>query len=166
MASACADGGLATSAEINLIDRLPHAERRAPGVLDEKIRLDVAGPADDRRSALVIEAPARLTWLERVGAHAQFRAAAAFVTGGSGDAGVTLRIGVSDDRIYDPLFTRRFDAASPASAWVPLEVDLSRYGGWQWSVFYRPSETTWRINLSVDAAPHGAIALDRPRIVW
>jgi len=165
-ASACGDGGLPASAEINLIDRLPHAERRAAAVLEEAIRLGIAGPPDDRRAALVIEAPARVTWLERIGAHAEFRAAAALAARDRVDAGVTLRIGVSDDRIYDMLFTRRFEAASGETAWVPVEVDLSGYGGWQWSLFYRPWETTWRINLSVDTAPYGALALDRPRIVW
>jgi hypothetical protein len=164
--SACGARGEPFSAEINLIVRLPQAERRSPGVLEQAIRVEAAGPPDDRRAALVIDAPARVTWSERLGAHARLRAAAVLVQGDGPEAGVTLRIGVSDDRVYDVLFSRRFDAAGGADAWTPIDVDLSDYGGWQWSVFYRPWETAWRINVSVDAAPHGAIALDRPRIVW
>jgi hypothetical protein len=35
-------------------------------------------------------------------------------------------------------------------SFVPIAVDLSAWAGWQWSLFYRPSETAWNIVFSVD----------------
>jgi hypothetical protein len=37
-----------------------------------------------------------------------------------------------------------------------VTVDLSGYGGWQWSLFYRPWTTTWRLIFSTDVSPPGA----------
>ncbi len=151
--------------EINLIDALPRAERRAALPVTDAFRLDVAGPPADRRLGLVISAPARLIWSERLHPRARLRASFVLVPGAPPGSGVTLRIGVSDQRVYEMLFTRQLLASNKDdAAWIPLDLDLGAYGGWQWSLFYRPWNTTWRINVSVDAHPHGAVALERPRI--
>ena len=151
--------------EINLIESLPRAERRAVLPVSEAFRLDVAGPPSDRRLALVVSAPARLIWSERLHPRARLRASFVLVPGAQPGAGVKLLIGVSDPRVYERLFTRELLVSSgDDAAWAPLDIDLGAYGGWQWSLFYRPWNTTWRINVSVDANPHGAIAIDRPRI--
>jgi hypothetical protein len=164
LAVACGARESTARAEINLIALLPGAERRALAPVDAAIRIAIAGPAGDRRVGLVVDAPARITWSHRLAPRSRLLAAFALVDGAPEDA-VTLRIGVSDPRTYEGLFSRRLEAGSAADAsWQPLDLDLSAYGGWQWSLFYRPWNTTWRINLSVDATPHGAVAIDRLRI--
>jgi hypothetical protein len=162
--ASCRPGRPHGSAEIDLIRELPHAERRAAAI-DQAMRLEVTGPPTDRRMALVLAPPVRITWVTRVGPHAHLRAALALVPDGTTGSGANIRIGVSDQRLYDLLFSRRLLAdRGDASRWLPLDLDLSPYGGWQWSLFYRPWTTAWRINVSVNADPHGAIALERPRI--
>jgi hypothetical protein len=73
------------------------------------------------------------------------------------DAGVLFQVGISDGRVYEPLFERALFARD-ARTWQPLLIDLHRYGGWQWSLFYRPSAITWDITFNTYAA--GATAAD------
>jgi hypothetical protein len=37
---------------------------------------------------------------------------------------------------------------SAYEGWIRLSADLSRYAGWQWSLFYRPERHDWRIILA------------------
>jgi hypothetical protein len=152
---------------IDLLREMPAAERRAVLPVDEAIRVDVAGAGGDLRPAIVMTAPARLTWSLRFPAGAHLRTAVALVADarGSVGAGATARIGLSDGRSYDPVLTMKLEPpASGASAWHPIDLDLRAYSGWQWSVFYRPSAITWLMNLSVDATPGGSVAWARPTI--
>lgn len=145
----------------DLIARLPSAEQRAGRALDESIRVETAGPAADQRVALVTVAPARVTWIGRLPERAWIETAVMLV-GGSGAA---ARIGISDHRLYEGLAQIELKpAADNSSAWQELRVDLSKYSGWQWSLFYRPSETEWRLVFNADATPEGTIAWARPFI--
>lgn len=84
---------------------------------------------------------------------------------GPRSAGATARIGISDDRRYDQLAKVTLDASGTQSrAWQPVVIDLGAYSGWQWSLFYRPWERTWRLIFSADATPGGMIAWARPVI--
>jgi hypothetical protein len=145
----------------DLIAQLPAAERRAAKAIDEAIRVESAGPESDRRVALVTTAPARVIWTGRLPERAWIETSL-LLTAGSGAA---ARIGISDHRLYEGL-TRIELKPAPAntSAWHDVRVDLRRYAGWQWSVFYRPSETEWRVIFSADATPDGTIAWARPII--
>jgi hypothetical protein len=146
------------------------AERRSAGDSDVAIRLEVAGPESDRRLAIVADAPARITWTRRLPPHAQLTSAVWLESG----EGATARIGIADERTYEilgqvalgaapvPAGARPADPVAPA--WRPVTIDLSRYGGWQWSLFYRPAGTMWRLVLSVDASPRGTIAWHAPRL--
>jgi hypothetical protein len=153
-----------TSSEINLVTELSRAERRALAPIDAMIRMGTAGPPADRREALLITAPARITWTVRLGGGAALRTATLLGPDGRPGPGVTLRIGISDQRVYEGLFSQTLTPARETERWQSVAVDLAGYGGWQWSLFYRPSETNWRLNVSVDATPGGEIALDAPRI--
>jgi len=114
-----------------------------------------------------MHAPARVIWLVRLPAHSHIHTAVALAPepDGSVGAGVTARVGISDERSYDQLFLLKLTAdPSGAVVWRDVDIDLGAYAGWQWSVFYRPSEITWRINFSADLAPSGTLAWARPSI--
>jgi hypothetical protein len=103
-------------------------------------------------------APGRLTWTLPLPRHGMFRARVA-----TASAPARVRVGVSDNRIYERL--AELDVAP--GAWSPIILDLSDYAGWKWSLFYRPERQAWRLNLSADA-PGGVpatIAWGLPEIV-
>ena len=104
-------------------------------------------------------APGRLTWTLPLPRHGAFRAS---IAGSSAPARV--RIGVSDNRVYEALAD--LDVA-PGAAWTTIAIDLSDYAGWKWSLFYRPERQAWRLNLSADAAggAPATIAWGLPEIV-
>ena len=80
-------------------------------------------------------------------------------------AGATARIGISDDRRYDQLAKITLGASGTQSrAWQSVVIDLGAYSGWQWSLFYRPWERTWRVIFSADGELGGHIAWARPVI--
>jgi hypothetical protein len=163
-------GRAARDDAIDLLHELPQAERHAvPSTIDEAVRADsmVIGPGEPRRPVLITEAPARVIWSLRLPRQGRLRTSLALVPDARGaiGPGVTVRIGISDGRLYEQL--TRFAVAAPASGvvtWQPLEVDLSGYAGWQWSLFYRPSEILWRLAFSVDATPGGTLAWAAPVI--
>jgi hypothetical protein len=62
---------------------------------------------------------------------------------------VRLRVGVSDDRIYERLTDVVLTAGQ--RGWVDVRTDLSAYAGWKWSFFYHPERVMWRVVLAADA---------------
>jgi hypothetical protein len=65
---------------------------------------------------------------------------------------VTFRIGISDERIYEPLSQQVVTSADTANkGWAPLLADVSMYGGRHWSLFHRPDERQWKLILNADA---------------
>lgn len=162
IAVAVAGCGSSTShVTIDLIHELPNAERRAAGDIDTAIRPDRAGPQDDERPSLLMTAPARVVWSLRFPPHAHLTTAVRLIPNGtSPEQAVTARVGISDNRIYEQLAR----VVVPASTWQSLDIDLSEYSGFQWSLFYRPSKTTWRLNFSADATPGGTVAWAIPLV--
>jgi hypothetical protein len=147
---------------IDLLAELPRAERRAPGKIDQAIRVDLVNVAGDVEPSLVMEAPARLIYLVKMPGTARLRTSVAVTSNAAGIAsGVQIRVGVSDDRFYDELIRVRLPGARP---WTPLDVDLSRYSGPKWSVFYQPGRQTWKLILNADMMPGGAAAWAQPAI--
>lgn len=165
MATACAPK---PSVEIvDLMKTLPSAERRSTRPIDEAVRADLIGPPGDPRPSIVTATPARVIWSSRLPSRARLETAVMLVDDGHGlrSAGATARIGISDDRRYDQLAKVTLDASGTQSrAWQPVVIDLGAYSGWQWSLFYRPWERTWRLIFSADATPGGTIAWARPVI--
>ena len=129
---------------VDLLKDLHRAERRPPdGVRMAPILID-----GSVRPAIVAAVPSRATWTLPMPNRAVFRT---FVATDASDpaAVVRLRVGVSDDRVYEGLAERVL--TGPAAGWAEWTVDLSAYAGFQWSLFYRPGRNAWRLVLAADA---------------
>ena len=161
-AAACGGRTAEVSIPIDLLTELPRAERRASGIVDQAVRVDLVGVAGDVEPALVMEAPARVIYSLKMPGAARLRSGVAVTASAATAAnGVQIRVGVSDDRFYDELLRMRLASAHP---WTPIDVDLSRYSGWKWSLFYQPGRQTWKLILNADVMAGGAAAWARPVI--
>lgn len=169
--AACGSANHGPDQVINLVDELPKAERRAGSAVEEAVRVGTAGSGSDRARAILLRAPARVIWLLRIPSHARLRTAVALVPDATNPSrplgpGVTIRIGIGDGRSYEELAQVPVLPPQPgAPFWQPIGVDLGAYGGWQWSLFYRPWNTTWRLNFTVAELPGpGSVAWREPVI--
>jgi len=130
---------------INLLEQMSAAELRPAGEDFPVVEHTCGG---DSRPSLAVPPMSRVTWTTRLPERGLLQTAVAL--SGGGEASATFRIGISDDRIYEGLLLRTVTAGQCEQGWVPLTVDLSRYAGRQWSLFYRPGETTWRLIFGVN----------------
>ncbi len=157
LVAAC-DAGPDRPTEVDLLAGLSGAERRGAGP-GEAIRADVVGIDGDVRAALVMRAPARVTWTLRLPLHASLTTAVVLIpdTEPAAPEGVTVRIGLSDGRNYQEV--REIE---PTGVWQPLTLDLREYSEWKFSVFYQPLRRTWQLVFNADATPGGTVAWARP----
>ncbi len=109
---------------------------------------------DIAHAAIAAAVPSRLTLPLPLPRHGVFHTFVGLVEvpAGTPAATVRLRVGVSDERIYENLV--QLTLTSGTRGWQELRVDLSAYAGWKWSLFYRPERVTWRVILAADAADH------------
>jgi hypothetical protein len=151
-------------APLDLIEQLPGAEQRTYGRDPQAVvHVEFVRSGSEAAPAIVIEAPARLIYKVRMPAEARFEANVAFLSSPPDSAGgVTLRLGLSDQRHYDQVLN--LPLTSDAKEWRAIRVDLAEFSGRQWSVFYRPAAIVWDLILNVDARPGGTVAWARPRI--
>jgi hypothetical protein len=152
---------------IDLLREVSRAERRALKPVDEAVRVDFVGGEDGPRPSLVMEAPARVIYSVQLPERARFLSAVRLLHPSTATSAVTIRLGLADNRAYHELM--RIKIASPPAerdAWTPVDVDLSPYSGWQWSLFYRPARVVWRLILNADATPGGTVAWGRPVITF
>lgn len=98
------------------------------------------------RPAIAAIVPSRLTLALPVPRGGAFHA---FAASAEPSAPVRLRVGISDDRIYEGL--AELMLVPGRRTWTELRVDLSEYAGWKWSLFYRPDRTMWHLVLGSDA---------------
>jgi len=132
---------------VNLLREFDAAEKRPP------VGFQIADREIDgvSRPSLVAPAPSRLTIplpLPRRGVLRAF-AALAPPSPDRAAASVRLRVGVSDDRIYERLTDVILTPGQ--RGWVDVRTDLSAYAGWKWSLFYHPERVMWRLVLAADA---------------
>ncbi len=128
--------------------------------IDETIRIEKLGPPDDVRGAIRCVTPARISWTIPIPRRARLSTAVMLVAG----QGVTANFYIGE-RTWERLFTATLSAShADAASWHPVVIDLSGYAGFQWSLFYRPSETPWRLNFYADPAPEGVLAWAAPTI--
>jgi hypothetical protein len=149
---------------ISLIDALPSAERRPATAPPDAFQVTELAVAGEPRRSLSVAVPTRITYTTHIPERAELSAWLT-VEGASPDvpsAGASFRVGISDGRIYEQLF-EKVVAAHDANRWTPMRIDLSRYAGWQWSLFYHPSTIAWQIVLNT--YPTGA-GSDHLRGVW
>lgn len=148
---------------IDLVAALPTAERHALAPPDTAIRATVVSRDRADRPAIVTDAPARVVFPVNMPARAHFRAAVALQS--PAGSGVTVRLGIADNRSYEELLKIPIDPPAPgADPWRAIDVDLRAYSGWQWSLFYRPSRITWKLVLNADATPGGSVVWLQPTI--
>ena len=134
-------------------------DRVQPAASADVARLGEIADADGPVPVLLITAPARVSWLARFTEHAELEGSVGLVPApGPAAAGVTIRIGISDGRTYDGLSRLSLDAPRGVVAWQAVRIDLGAYGGRKFSLFYRPSYTTWSLVIAVDPTPAGTVA--------
>lgn len=107
------------------------------------------------RTTLATPPESRVIWQLALPARGLFTSGAA-VEGEPG-AVVTFRVGISDDRIYEPLHSVDVTADACGRAWVPIAVDLGRYAGVKFSIFYRPDRKEWRLVLGTNTGGGQAV---------
>jgi hypothetical protein len=131
---------------VNLLREFDAAEKRPP------VGFQIADREIDgvSRPSLVVPVPSRLTIPLPLPRDGRLRAFAALEPlPGRPVASVRLRVGVSDDRIYERLTDVILSPGQ--SHWVDVRTDLSAYAGWKWSLFYHPERVMWRVVLAADA---------------
>lgn len=134
---------------VDLIRTFDRAEKRPTPGFDLSSH-DLGGVT---RPSIIAPVPSRATWSLAVPHRSVFRVFVALAPGAA-TGPVRVRVGISDNRIYEGLAEARLTAGAPH--WVELRADLRAYAGWQWSLFYRPDGITWRLVLASDplsAAP-------------
>jgi hypothetical protein len=132
---------------VNLLREFDAAEKRPP------VGFQIADRQIDgvSRPSLVVPVPSRLTIPLPLPRRGLLRASAAIEPSSPEKpaASVRLRVGVSDDRIYERLTDV---VLTPGQrGWVDVRTDLSAYAGWKWSLFYHPERMMWRLVLAADA---------------
>ncbi len=150
-------------AAVDLTRRLQDAERRPATAPFELGEFTFAGQS---HATIVAPAESRLTWrmpLPRRGTLQLFAA----VPSTAGDAAVSFRVGISDNRRYDTLTEPTITSAdTSARGWIAVTADLSPFAGRKWSVFYRPDEIRWTVVIGthVMAGAPAVVYLGEPSI--
>lgn len=144
-AAACGPAGEPQIRVVDLLARFGAADARPHGA-----RFELAFPAvaGESRPGIVAPAASRITWtLAPLPRRATLRASLG-VPVEAGPGRVAVRVGISDGRTYETLAEHTVSTEDAAAAWRPLEVDLSKYAGPQWSLFYRPDTRRWEVILA------------------
>jgi hypothetical protein len=132
---------------VNLVREVDRAELRPPSGFEVATR-EIAGTS---YPSIVVAVPSRFTVPLPLPRRGVLRAFASLDPAPPGvpAAAVRLRVGVSDDRIYERLTDI---VLTPGDRrWVAVRTDLSAYAGWKWSIFYHPDRTLWHLVLAADA---------------
>ena len=137
----------------DLTHDLPSA-RIQPAASPDVVRRENLTEAGSSTPVLFLRAPSRLTWSARFPDHAELEGSVAIA---AGSPGVTVRIGIADDRSFEELVRLPLAESTGASKWAPIRADLGAYSGWKWSLFYRPSRVTWSLIVAADPTPGGAV---------
>ena len=147
--------------EVDIIEHEAAAEKRPVGGHFELREVSCGGNA---RMALSVPASSRVILPLMLPARGVLTTGLA-VDGPPGSA-VLFRIGISDDRIYEPLESIRAAAEDCGAGWLPMSVDLHRYAGRKFSLFFQPDRRTWRLVLAtnVEAGEVTAAYWGRPEI--
>lgn len=129
---------------VNLLREVDNAEKRPPHGF-EIATLEIGGQP---RPSIVVPVPSRLTIPLPLPRRGVLRAFAS-LDPNSVPAAVRLRVGVSDNRIYERLTD--IDLLPGDRQWIAVRTDLSAYAGWKWSLFYHPERIVWHVVLAADA---------------
>ena len=132
---------------IDLIEQFPTAQKRGvSGSAAEVTSIDLNG---ESQPAIAIPPGAgnssRLIWKVRVPDDAWLRVSLGMKPEAwdkEGD-GVLFRVGVSDGRTYDELFTQHVNASANQAErrWIPVMVDLSAYAGEEVDIIFNTNSS-------------------------
>jgi len=161
----CVPDSTATPLPIDLLRELPRSERSPNPDPNQLVRVDFVRFQGEPRPALLMRTSSRVIWSVQMLEEAELRADLALLPDSPPGADVTVRVGVSDDRLYDDLLLLTLPSPRDGQPdWAPLTVDLSAYSGRKWSVFHQPSRRIWRVVLNVGGSDGGRAAFVLPRI--
>jgi len=134
---------------LDLLDAVPGAEIRPAVRAPDAVQVIDTSVGGDARRSLSVTIPSRVILRVRIPKRSAFTAALAVEARGGHEtgSGVAFTLGISDGRTYEVLLERTI-LAGDSSSWQPVQADLRRYAGWQWSLFYHPSSITWQIVLN------------------
>lgn len=148
-APACGAPAAPALETLDLLKALPSAERRGLTPPREPAEAVIDGFGTDLRPSIVVVVPSRITWRGlRFPKRSLVRTSVGVRTGARSPE-ILFRIGISDDRTYEELARQVVTANAPG--WTDVRVDLSRYAGWQWSLFYHPDRRCWNLVFNVSA---------------
>lgn len=151
---------------IDLLRELPRARLAPVAEAADRIEIAVVDHRGSPRPALVMRAPSRVIWEIQMRDRAKMRVDVARFGSGEPSADLSIRLGVSDDRVYEDLFQGRFDPPPGAEPeWQALSLDLSLYSGRHWSLFHQPARRVWLLVLNVQGGDGASAAFVEPRIV-
>jgi hypothetical protein len=125
--------GCETPPVIDLVQKLPAADKRAVGTVRDVFAVRDEHIKGDTRKSIYVHPPTRITWRVMLPDGAWLRTAAGVdeqAWDKDGD-GVLFFVGITDGGRFKLLFERRIDPhALPGDrGWVPVVLDLSKYGG-------------------------------------
>jgi len=146
---------------VDLLASLPRAEKRPLG---SEFSAGLVTLGGETLTALDVPTASRVIWSERLPDRAALETALgvspALSAAGRGNA--MFRIGIADERSYDEVGATAIPLDAPAR-WHRVSIDLSKYGGFKWSLFYRPRWKIWKVtfNTTVEGLGRGVGAADR-----
>jgi hypothetical protein len=148
---------------VDLLASVDRAEKRPQGAA---VTTTLATLDGDTEPALDVPAISRIIWTARMPDHAVLRTAlGAPQLAPAGDARALFRIGISDERTYDGLFAAEIGLGS-AQGWKPVSIDLSKYSGFKWSLFYHPRQKTWKVIFNTTISGLGRPVVRTDRLFW
>jgi len=149
---------------VDLLASLPRAEKRPLGSEFSAGLVTLGGEA---QTALDVPAASRVIWSERLPDRAVLETAVgvspALSAAGRGNA--MFRIGIADERSYDELGATEVPLDAPPR-WQRVSIDLSKYGGFRWSLFYRPRWKIWKVTFNTTVKGLGCSAGAADRLYW
>jgi hypothetical protein len=147
---------------VDLLRSFESADKRPRGAVFATAIVTLGG---ETQPALDVPAMSRVVWTSRMPDHAVLRTALGVPTQMAAPKGAKalFRIGIADERTYEGLLSREVDLGSTTRGWEEVSIDLSKYGGFKWSLFYRPREKTWQIifNTTISRLRRSVDATDR-----
>ena len=145
---------------VDLLTTVDRAEKRLRG---EPVATTLVTLDGETEPALDVPVISRIVWTVRMPDRAILRTApGAPQLAAAGGARALFRIGISDERSYDELLALEIGLES-AQGWKPVSIDLSKYSGFKWSLFYRPREKTWKVvfNTTIQGLQRPVARTDR-----
>jgi hypothetical protein len=155
--------GSETPAVIDLVQRFPVAKKEPLGAGPDVFAVRNERIAGDTRFSIYARAPTRITWRVTLPNDAWLRTSLGVdeqAWNKDGD-GVLFFIAISDAGHYDVLLEQRLDphASRADRRWVPVMLDLSRYGGHEVELMFNTRTSVKGDDARNDLAYWGAPAI-------